>query len=137
MPDGEPRRQTLTVSLCALDADLAVCRLPPDAPAPEVPVGGALFAVTRTADELSVVCPAADAPPDATVEAGWLALVVDGPLDIGLTGILASLAVPLAEAGIPIFAISTYDTDYVLVREADLAAAVESLRGAGHQVADP
>jgi uncharacterized protein len=88
-----------------------------------------------TSDELSLVCPVADAPPDATIEPGWRALRVDGPLDFGLTGILASLATPLAAAGIPIFAISTYDTDYVLLRTTALAAAIEVLRDAGMAVA--
>jgi uncharacterized protein len=124
-----------TVSLRALDGDFAVCRLAADAPAPELSVGGELLAVTRTSDELSVVCPVADAPPNATVEGGWRALRVHGQLDFGLTGILASLAVPLADAGISIFAISTYDTDYVLVRDTAFRDAIETLREAGHDVA--
>jgi hypothetical protein len=123
-----------TVSLRLLDGELGVCRLPAGAPAPEVPATAALFALTRTADELSVVCAVGDAPPGAAVEPGWRALAVRGPLDFALTGILASLAGPVAEAGIPIFAISTYDTDYVLVRESDLAAASDALRRAGHEV---
>jgi len=136
-PAVQPRRGRVTaspVSVRVLDGELAVCRLPAGAPAPPAPAGAELFAVTRTREELSVVCPAAHAPADATVEPGWRALCVLGPLDFGLTGILASLAAPLAAAGVSIFAISTYDTDYVLVREDALAAAVEALRGAGHVV---
>lgn len=114
--------------------ELAVCRLPGDAPAPETPAHAELYALTRTRDELSIVCAAAETPEGATVEAGWRALKVAGPLDFGLTGILASLATPLAAAGISIFAVSTYDTDYVLVRADALDAAVEALRGAGHDV---
>ena len=68
------------------------------------------------------------------MEPGWRALAVAGPLDFGLTGILASLASPLAAAGVSIFAISTYDTDYVLVREQALAVAIDALRAAGHDV---
>ena len=123
-----------TVTLRVLDGELAVCRLPADAPAPPVPAGAALFAVTRTRGELSIVCPRADAPADAEVEPGWRALGVLGPLDFGLTGILASLATPLAAASVSIFAISTYDTDYVLVRDTALPAAIDALRGAGHVV---
>ena len=123
-----------TVSLRVLDGELAVCRLPADAPAPQLPSSAALFAVTRTRDELSIVCPAADAPADATVEPGWRALCVLGPLDFGLTGILASIAAPLADAGVAIFAISTYDTDYVLVRDTALATAAGALRAAGHEL---
>lgn len=123
-----------TVSLRALDGELVVCRLPGDAPAPQLPAKSELFAVTRAIDELSVVCPVSDAPPHATLEPGWRALRVLGPLDFALTGILASLAAPLADAGISIFAISTYDTDYLLVRETALAAAIGALRDAGHEV---
>jgi hypothetical protein len=124
-------------SLRVLPGELVVCRLPADAPAPPVPAQAQLFAITRTADELSIVCPVADAPPGAEAQAGWRALRVDGPLDFALTGILAAIAEPLAQAGISIFAVSTYDTDYVLVPELALAAAVEALRRAGHDVSSP
>ena len=67
-------------------------------------------------------------------EPGWRALQVDGPLDFMLTGVLASLALPLADAGISIFAISSYDTDYVLVKQDKLAGAIDTLRKAGHGV---
>jgi hypothetical protein len=123
-----------TVALRTLDGELAICRLPADAPSPPVPVCAALYSITRTADELSIVCPVADAPPDATVEAGWRALRVQGPLDFALTGIMAALTQPLAVAGVPVFAVSTYDTDYVLVRDQDLNAAIDALRRAGHTV---
>jgi uncharacterized protein len=127
---------TPTVTLRALDGELAVCRLPADAPAPPV-LDAAFYSITRTGDELSIVCPLADVPPGATVEGGWAALRVQGPLDFALTGILAALTQPLAAAGIPVFAVSTYDTDYVLVRDHDLATAIESLRHAGHTVLAP
>jgi hypothetical protein len=116
-----------------LPGELAVCRLPADAPVPATTTG-ALWSVTRTADELSIVCPVADAAEGAEVERGWRALQVAGPLDFALTGVLAAIAVPLAAADISIFAVSTYDTDYVLVREAALPAAAEALRRAGHDV---
>jgi len=122
------------LELRVLAGELAVCRLPADAPAPAPPPAATLFSITRTREELSVVCTAADAPPGARVKAGWRALQVAGPLDFSLTGILAAIAAPLAQAGISLFAVSTYDTDYVLVGEADLEAAVAALRAAGHQV---
>ena len=125
---------TQPLSLRVLAGELAICRLPADAPAPALPARAPLFAIARTADELSIVCPAADAPPDARVEPGWRALQVAGPLDFALTGVLAAIAQPLAQAGISIFATSTYDTDYVLVREIALDAAVEALRQAGYEV---
>ncbi|HEY7848912.1 MAG TPA: ACT domain-containing protein, partial [Ktedonobacterales bacterium] len=85
-------------------------------------------------DELSLVLPEASAPEGATTEAGWRALRVAGPLDFALIGVLASLAEPLAQAGVSIFAISTYDTDYLLVREVALTEALTALRAAGHTI---
>lgn len=124
----------MTVPLDVLADELAVCRLPADV-AVVPPVGAvALYSVTRTADEVSVVCPVDLAPAGSTVAAGWRALRVRGPLDFASTGVLAALADPLAAAGIPIFALSTYDTDYVLVAATDLAATVDTLRAAGHTV---
>lgn len=127
------------MTLDVLPGSLAVCRLPPDAPvpawawAPEAEVAS----VTRTHKELSVVCAEAAFPPGTVVESGWRALHVRGPLDFGLVGVVAGLAGPLAAAGIPIFLLSTYDTDVLLVAGERLAQAVGVLRGAGHQVVGP
>jgi hypothetical protein len=88
--------------------------------------------VIRTAAEVTVVC--ADVPDGVRAERGWRALAVEGPLDLALTGVLVSLLEPLAAVGIAIFAISTFDTDHVLVRAARLEEAVAALRGAGHRV---
>jgi hypothetical protein len=112
----------------------AVCRLTPDAPVPPLPLGVTLVALTLTHDELSLVLPEEFAPENAKVEAGWRALRVAGPLDFSLTGVLASLAQPLAEAGVSIFALSTYDTDYLLVRDSALTNAIATLHAAGHTV---
>jgi uncharacterized protein len=122
------------LKLRVLAGELAVCRLPADAPAPATPPSATLFSITRTREELSVVCDAAQAPAGAQIQAGWRALQVAGPLDFALTGILASIAAPLALAGVSLFAVSTYDTDYVLVGEDALDAAVAALRDAGHEV---
>lgn len=86
-----------------------------------------LVSVTRTAGELSVVCPEHRVPDGVRAERGWRAFKVDGPLDFAATGILAGLAVPLADAGIPIFAVSTFDTDTLLVRAADVERTVTTL----------
>ena len=107
----------------------AVCRLAADADVP-----AAFFSVTRTADELSLVCAEQQAPEEARCERGWRIFQVAGPLEFSLTGVLAAIAAPLADAGVSIFAISTFDTDYVLVKEDDVAKAVEALRAAGHRV---
>ncbi|WP_225769301.1 ACT domain-containing protein [Inquilinus sp. Marseille-Q2685] len=117
----------LTLSL--LPETLAVARLPADASLPGwINWSDPFVTVSRTRDELSVACPEARVPAEAQAERGWRGFKVQGPLDFALTGILARLAAPLAEAGISIFAISTYDTDYLLVRAADLDAATAVLR---------
>jgi hypothetical protein len=114
---------------------LAVCRLAAGAPVPPWAVAGGWWSLTRTAEELSVVCAEGRVPPGVAREGGWRALAVAGPLDLGATGVLASLAAPLAAAGLSLFAVSTYDTDYLLVKEERLAEALAALEGAGHRVA--
>ena len=111
----------------------AVCRLDADGGVPEW-VTGLFVSVTRTRDELSIVCVEGLAPEGTKCENGWRIFQVAGPLEFSLTGILAAIAVPLANAEVSIFAVSTFDTDYVLVREENLAKAVEALRVAGHHV---
>jgi hypothetical protein len=95
-------------------------------------MAGSLFSITRTNEELSIVCAEALVPPGVQVESGWRGLKVAGPLDFALTGILAELSGALARAGISLFAISTYDTDYILVKEKDLEQTVETLLRAGY-----
>jgi hypothetical protein len=112
-----------------LEGRFAVCRL--DAGAAVLPgllIGKHEFvSVTRTADELSVVCAESLAPAGAKVQEGWRAFKVQGPLDFALTGVLSCLLEPLAEAKISVFTVATYDTDYILVREPELAAATAVL----------
>jgi hypothetical protein len=102
----------------------------PDWFALDAPFSGAL----RRGDELSLVCREERVPGGALAERGWAALEVAGPMDLALTGVLAGLAAPLADAGVPVFALATYDTDVVLVPGARLEQAVAALRGAGHDV---
>lgn len=119
---------TTALTLSILTTPLAVARLDPASGVPPwVDWSGPLVSVTRTAEEVSVVCADGCVPEGVRAERGWRALKVDGPLDFALTGILARLAVPLAEAGISIFAVSTFDTDYVLVRAETLDEAVATL----------
>lgn len=124
----------LSLSLSLFTESFAICRLPADAPPPAWAITGDWFALTRTYDELSIVCAEQAVPADVQHVGGWRAFKVDGPLDFGLTGVLVALAAPLAEAGISIFAVSTYDTDYVLVRAHDADRAGEVLRAAGHTI---
>lgn len=126
-----------SLTLTLLPDRLAVCRLPPDAPFPPEPPGGPLWSVTRTPHELSLVLAESAVQHGWKAERGWRCLVVEGPLDFSLIGIMASLATPLAEAEVSLFAVSTYDTDYVLVREENLERAIAALRDAGHWVETP
>lgn len=112
----------------------AVCRLGPGDEVPAWAASGAFTSVTRTRDELSVVCAEGAVPEGTRCEGGWRIFGIEGPLDFGLTGILASVAEPLAEAGVSIFAVSTFDTDYVMVREENVERAVAALAAAGHRV---
>ena len=112
----------------------AICRLDPTADVPSWASRPGFSSITRTADELSIVC-AIDAVPDGVhAQRGYRGLAVRGPLDFGLVGVVASLAVALAAASITIFVVSTHDTDYLFVRDADLGRAVATLRDAGHAV---
>ena len=118
-----------------LSAEYLICRLPADAPYPVWARGENLLALIRTPHELSVVCEeTADLPDDVRIEDDWRALKVQGPLDFSLVGVLADLAGALARAGVSIFALSTFDTDYLLVKSADLPAALDALKRAGHQI---
>ena len=124
----------ITLTPVALPARFAVCRLPPEAPIPRWEAAVSFLSITRTSEELSVVCPEESIPTGVMAEAGWRCVRVAGPLDFSLVGILAAMVNPLADAGIPVFAISTYDTDYLLVKERTFDRTVSILRAAGHQV---
>jgi uncharacterized protein len=123
---------SLTVSI--LPERLAICQLPAAAPIPAWATAEPFFSISRTADELSIVCPETQLPAEGEASRGWRALKLQGPFDFELVGILLRLAEPLAAAGISIFPVGTYETDYVLVREAALATAVTVLRQAGHTI---
>ena len=110
----------------------AVVRLHPGAELPEWVDQGPFRCVTRTDNEVSVVCRDHDVPDGESVDRGWTVLEVMGPLDFSLSGMVASLVVPLAQADLPIFVISTFESDYVLVRSADLSRVVDALEDAGH-----
>lgn len=117
------------MTLALLELRLAVCQLPSRAlPSPV----GEFFSVTQTSRELSVVLEERYAPEDARVEGGWRCFEVAGPLAFSEVGVLSALAAPLAEADISIFALSTFDTDYLLLKEANLSEASRVLKAAGH-----
>lgn len=123
-----------SLNLELIEGTFAVVHLDPDETVPSWARGGALWSITQTPEELSIVCTSDRVPLGPRTEGPFKALKIKGTMDFALTGILAAIADPLAAAQISIFSISTFDTDYVLVRESDLGKALESLRQAGHQI---
>jgi hypothetical protein len=121
-------------TLTVLPEQLGICRRDPSAPIPDRVVQSSFFSVTRTPDELSIVCNETHMPKEERCSIGWRCLKIKGPLDFSETGILAALSRALAEAEIPIFVLSTYETDYILVRKQHLTRAVDVLESAGHSV---
>jgi hypothetical protein len=107
---------------------MAICRLASDDPLPPWSMTAAYWSITRTPDELSIV------PPEVAASRGWRALRFEGPLPLDQTGILASVTTPLANAHVSLFALATYETDYVLIPAAQRAAAIGALEAAGHTV---
>ena len=108
--------------------------MPPDAPMPALAATLPFTSITRTAEELSIVCPVNQAPQSAKCELPWICFKLEGPFSFSLTGVLASVIDPLAQSGIPIFAISTFDTDYLLVKEEFAESALKTLQAAGHEL---
>ena len=113
----------------------AIIRMAHDAPVPDWATKGDVTSITRTSDELSIVCPVENLPPNVHSPQRWLCLKLEGPFPFSQTGVLLSFIEPLSTDNIPIFAISTYDTDYVFLQEADLRA-LDVLRAAGHEQVD-
>ena len=108
------------LTLSVLPGRFAICRLAPQSLIPDWATQGNFFALVRTDEELSIVCGEELAPAGVQMEGDWRVLKVEGPLDFSLTGILAELAGTLADADLSVFAVSTYDTDYLLVKAANL-----------------
>jgi hypothetical protein len=121
-------------SLRLLEGLYGVSRIEPGAPIPPWAEGEGLASITRSTDELSIVCLESRVPEGVGCERGWRCLQVVGPFSFETVGVLAALAASLAEAGVPILCISTYDTDYLLLREADVPRARQALLNAGHAV---
>jgi hypothetical protein len=111
----------------------AIVRLASGATVPEWATRGEFTSITRTTDELSIVCPIENLPADVSSDR-WICLKLEGPFPFSLTGVLLSFIEPLSTNGIPIFAIATFDTDYVLIKEESAAAALSTLQDAGHEL---
>jgi uncharacterized protein len=128
----------MSLTLTLLPTLYAVSRLDPAAPIPAWATSGDVFCIMRTSAELSIVCADASVPADdmrslsALTERGWRMFRLEGPFPFEMTGVLSSVLDPLAKAGVSIFALSTYDTDYVMVKAAQVEAAMTALSSAGH-----
>lgn len=122
------------LTLTVLPARYAICKLDAKAEVPEWSKQGDFVSISRTPDDLSIVCLEANVPRDVSNEPGWRIFRCEGPLDLSLPGIMASLAEPLADVGVPIFPIATHHTDYILIKELHLETAVRALTGYGHAV---
>ena len=112
----------------------AIVHLAPDALIPAWGTKGEFTSITRTPDELSIVCPADNVPPDVHSPHHWICLKLEGPFPFEQTGVLLSFIEPLSNNGVPIFAISTYETDYLLIQEEFAGTALTTLREAGHEL---
>lgn len=120
-----------TFPLRLLPGDFVVCRLPPGAAIPRWADGKGLVSITRTGEELSIVCDAARVPGTVKAEPGWRAIQLVGPVPFATVGVLARLTAPLAAARVGVFVVSTFDTDYLLVKAVDLDRATAALKAAG------
>jgi uncharacterized protein len=127
----------MALQLRVLDGDYSVSRLSPSTAIPGWADGDGFVSISRTADELSIVCRSERVPVEelhVQSESGWACLQLLGPFAFTLTGILLAVLKPLANAGIGIFAVSTFDTDYVMVKHVQLAQTIEALTADGHTV---
>jgi hypothetical protein len=128
----QPRKLTLSI----LPDRYAVCKIEPEHDVPQWVERSAFWSVTKTQHELSIVCCEDSVPDDIEAERGWRILEVKGPLDFSMTGVLNSLTRPLAESRISVFVLSTYLTDYLMIREKDSESAIITLRVQGHSIKD-
>ena len=118
-----------------LSGPYAIVRLAPDTPVPEGATKGEFTSITRTSEELSIVCPADNLPADVQSPHHWQCFKLEGPFPFSETGVLLSFIEPLSRHGVPIFAVSTYDTDYVLVQDEWAGLSVDVLQQTGHELA--
>lgn len=123
------------LTLLLLEGCLAVCRLPANSKVPAwASAKGPLCSITRSTKELSIICAETAVPSGVRCERGWRVMKVENTLNFALTGILVSLAAPLADAGVSIFTVSTYDSQYLMVKEASIELALQILVNAGHEI---
>src|SRR5574340_34944 len=130
---GDYPIKPVSYRLTLLPTPMALCRLAPHSDIPDWAKESSFLSITRSSDELSIICDAHLVPDGVRAEGGWRALKMVGPLEFTMVGVLAAILNPLAAAQVSILAVSTYDTDYILVTDPDLKAALAALHQAGHQ----
>lgn len=124
----------MNLTMRVLPGRFAVCRRAPGAALPPWAMAGSFRSISWTAEETSIVCEESVVPTEVNAERGWRCLMIEGPLDFSLTGVLAGIAAPLASANISLFAISTFDTDYVLIKDVSFPEAKSALAASGHTI---
>ncbi len=117
-----------------MEGSFAICRLDKNAPIPAWASSSKFFCIARTSDELSIVCLQTSVPEGSDCESGWRCLKVESPFEFDLTGMIYSVAAPLAEEGIAMFVIATQDSDYLMVKETDLDRTISILSQIGHRL---
>ena len=122
------------LKLSQLQGEYAICKLNPGSDPPEWAFDGEFYSVSRTADELSIICLYEQIPEQIPSQPGWRALKIEGPFDFDEIGVLASMTAPLAEAGISLLTISTFDTDYIFIQSENYQRAIQFLSAAGHEI---
>ncbi|MBK5108815.1 MAG: ACT domain-containing protein [Anaerolineales bacterium] len=122
------------MKLSQLQGEYAICKLNPRSDPPEWAFDGEFYSVSRTADELSIICLYEQIPEQIPSQPGWRALKIEGPFDFDEIGVLASMTAPLAEAGISLLTISTFDTDYIFLQSENYQQAIQFLAAAGHKI---
>jgi len=127
--------QKRQLKLSLLDGMYAICAFESDTPIPDWAVTASLCSITRTKKELTVVCPQNIIPAGIKHDHGWRCFRIDGSFDLNQIGVISSLAAPLAQAGISIFVVSSYDTDYIMVNEEKVEQAIAVISGDGHSIA--
>jgi hypothetical protein len=126
--------QKRQLQLSLLDEMYGICVFPNNTPIPEWVVTASWFSITRTRKELTIVCQQSIIPSDCEYNSDWRLFRIDGSFDLNQVGVISSLAVPLAQAGISIFVVSSYDTDYFLIKERHLDNAIAVLTEYGHTI---
>jgi hypothetical protein len=132
--ESDPRRPRKRLKFRWLPGTFAIVRLAPNSPIPAWATQRSITSITRSADELSIVCPADNLPAEVHSQHHWICYKLEGPFPFSETGVLLSFIEPLSNSGVPIFAISTYDTDYVLVPEDFAGVTQQALDEAGHEL---